>query len=105
MKKGRDLVLGGDAELEARLRTRVKQAIRQKKDRNPKLADDWLTRIEVRHTDFAIPEASLFLLLFRQFENGPIRGLPQVMEWLRKSAGGLRSLKSVVCGIAKRGRK
>lgn len=101
MKK-RDLILGGHPELEARLRKRVKQAIAQKKERDPQLADAWLARLEERHTDFAIPEASLFLLLFRQFEHGPIRGLPQVMEWLRRSAGSLRSLKSVLCGLSKR---
>jgi len=90
--KKRDFVLGGASEVEARLRKRVSRSLKLRKEREPGYAKSWIAALGSRRTDLRIPEASVFLLLFRHFEKSPIRALPVLMEWLRWGARKLRTL-------------
>ncbi len=92
MKKN-DFVLRGASEVEAALRTTVSRGIRLRKGREPGYPNSWLAALGSRHTDLGIPEASLWLLLFRHFEKTPLKSLPIVMEWARWGAKRLRNWK------------
>ena len=92
MKKP-DFVLNGAPEVEARLRKTVSHGIKLRKERQPGYAQSWMTALGSRHTDLGIPEASLWLVLFRHFEKTPVKALPVVMEWARWGAKRLRHWK------------
>jgi hypothetical protein len=90
--KKRDFVLRGSPEVESRLRKRVTHALKLRKERDAGWSKSWMSALGGRHTDLGIPEASLFLVLYRHFEKAQIKALPVVMEWVRWGARKIRSL-------------